>query len=68
MPLDMAAFGELGLTGQVRPVSQAIARLKEATRFGMGRVLGHASGSAEKAHVPGLVPIGTVRDAMEVLQ
>jgi DNA repair protein RadA/Sms len=68
VPLDMAAFGELGLTGQVRPVSQAIARLKEATRFGMGRVLGHASGSAETAQVPGLVPVGTVRDAMEVLQ
>jgi DNA repair protein RadA/Sms len=68
VPLDVAAFGELGLTGQVRPVSQAIARLKEATRFGMGRVLGHASTSAEKANVPGLVPVGTVREAMEVLQ
>jgi DNA repair protein RadA/Sms len=68
VPLDVAAFGELGLTGQVRPVSQATARLKEATRFGMGRVLGQASGLGEKAQVLGLVPVGTVRDAMEVLQ
>jgi DNA repair protein RadA/Sms len=68
VPLDVAAFGELGLTGQVRPVSQATARLKEATRFGMGRVLGQASGLGDKAQVPGLVPVATVRDAMEVLQ
>jgi hypothetical protein len=31
-------------------------------------VLGRASGLGEQAQVPGLVPVATVRDAMEVLQ
>ena len=42
VPRDVAAFGELGLTGQVRPVSLASTRVKEASRFGMQRVLGAA--------------------------
>ena len=38
LPFDVAAFGELGLTGQVRPVSQAGARIRESINLGMGRV------------------------------
>jgi DNA repair protein RadA/Sms len=37
--LDVAAFGEVGLTGHVRPVSQAVARINEAARLGMTRVI-----------------------------
>ena len=35
---DIAAFGELALTGAVRPVAHAEARLKECARMGRGRV------------------------------
>jgi DNA repair protein RadA/Sms len=34
MPASAVAFGEIGLSGEVRRVSQADARLKEATRLG----------------------------------
>jgi DNA repair protein RadA/Sms len=67
VPLEVAAFGELGLTGQVRPVSQAAARLKEATRLGMRRVLGHAPASLEEAEAGGLVRVATIGEALGVL-
>jgi DNA repair protein RadA/Sms len=38
----LVAFGELGLTGRLRPVPQAERRLREAARLGLGRVLAPA--------------------------
>ncbi len=37
--LDVAAFGEVGLTGHVRPVSHAAARRKEAASLGITNVI-----------------------------
>jgi DNA repair protein RadA/Sms len=68
VPADIAAFGELGLTGQVRPVAQASARLREATRLGMTRVLGKPPASLGKAESAGLIPVDTALAALEVLQ
>jgi DNA repair protein RadA/Sms len=34
MPADTVVFGEIGLSGEVRPVGQAEARLKEAAKLG----------------------------------
>ncbi len=39
VPADMAVFGEIGLGGEVRAVSQRDARLKEAAKLGFGSVL-----------------------------
>jgi DNA repair protein RadA/Sms len=39
IPPDVAAFGELGLTGEIRNVYFAEARVKEAKRFGFNRIL-----------------------------
>ncbi len=36
---DTVVFGEIGLAGEVRPVSRAEARLKEAARLGFGNAL-----------------------------
>ena len=43
VPQTLASFGELGLTGQVRPVAQAAPPVREATRLGMTRVMGASS-------------------------
>lgn len=64
IPLDVAAFGELGLTGQVRPVAQAAARVREATRMGIDRVLGAAPGSLAQAEAPSLCRVATMGDAL----
>ena len=36
---DTVAFGELGLSGEVRPVGQAIRRAAEATKLGFSRII-----------------------------
>jgi DNA repair protein RadA/Sms len=37
LPVDMAIFGEVSLSGAIRPVSHAAQRLKEAAKLGFGR-------------------------------
>lgn len=64
LPSGVVAFGEIGLTGEIRAVSRTDARLKEATALGFARAVIPAS-SPEKniapervtrvAHVDGLV-------------
>lgn len=39
VPPDMVCFGEIGLSGEVRPVSQADNRLKEAAKLGFAQAL-----------------------------
>ena len=39
IPPDMITFGELGLAGEVRSVSHAEYRVKEATRLGFRRIV-----------------------------
>ncbi len=39
VPPGMVAFGEIGLSGEVRPVSQTDSRLKEAEKLGFTRAL-----------------------------
>ncbi len=57
LPPESVFFGEIGLTGAVRPVARAEARLKEAERLGFGRAampagnLGDATGGRGTAAV-----------------
>jgi len=67
VPLDVAAFGEVGLTGQVRPVSQAATRVREAARLGMHRVLGAAPTTLDASEAPELVRVATVSEALGIL-
>jgi DNA repair protein RadA/Sms len=61
LPSTMAAFGEIGLTGRVRPVPHAEARVREASRFGMSRVLGAA---ASTSPVAGLESVTTIQEVL----
>ena len=52
VPADMVVFGEIGLSGEVRAVGQAEARLKEAAKLGFAKALApavHRTGSKAKA-------------------
>jgi len=55
VPPDVAVFGELGLTGEIRNVYFAEARVKEAERFGFKRILAPKSVAKElkNPHVEG---------------
>src|SRR5215469_831517 len=51
LPQDCVVFGEVSLSGDVRPVSRMEGRLKEAAKLGFGRAFG-PSGAAENAPIP----------------
>jgi DNA repair protein RadA/Sms len=42
LPPDVVYFGEIGLSGAIRPVAQAPARLKEAAKLGFNRAFAPA--------------------------
>jgi DNA repair protein RadA/Sms len=48
MPADTVVFGEIGLSGEVRPVGQAEARLKEAAKLGFGTAITPARRSSRQ--------------------
>jgi DNA repair protein RadA/Sms len=59
LPADAVYFGEVSLSGAVRPVAQAAARLKEAQKLGFARAVVPESARSEAAD-PGLAltPVG----------
>ena len=58
--LPLACFGELGLTGELRYVGHPDRRAGEASKFGLGPVLGPAGGEG----APGLKAAKTLREAL----
>ena len=66
VPPHTAAIGEVGLTGDVRPVGQMSARLKECLRLGYTSVL---VPEGVRGDLPGLrlVPIRNVLEASSLV-
>ncbi len=65
---DLALIGEVGLSGEVRAVSQLTARLKEAARLGFRRCLVPKSARRSKEPLPPAIepiPVRSVREAVE---
>jgi DNA repair protein RadA/Sms len=71
IPPDFALFGEVGLSGEVRSVSQPLARIKEAVSLGFNRVVlpeGNLS-QLEKNDVVGvdLAGVSNIKEAVGIL-
>ena len=49
VPVDAVAFGEVALSGEIRPVAHGALRLKEASKLGFERALVPASMTGEKS-------------------
>src|SRR5437773_5593703 len=64
LPADAVYFGEISLSGAVRPVAQTAARLKEAQKLGFARAIIPEAVRAEAGNEPGLAlePVGTLAD------
>ncbi|MDO8848194.1 MAG: DNA repair protein RadA [Coriobacteriia bacterium] len=62
LPADAVAFGEVGLTGDVRGVPHAEARLREAARMGFSRSFGP---ELKGISAPGHVAVRSLSDALE---
>jgi DNA repair protein RadA/Sms len=71
VPEDVAAFGEIGLSGEVRMVSQPELRLREAGKLGFRRVLTprRRDSKKERAAVSGIevLEIGHLQDVLDWL-
>lgn len=70
MGSKLAAFGEIGLTGELRPVQSGEARIKEAAKLGFELVLVPAANAPKKQKNLGIkvIPIRHVQDAISFLK
>ncbi len=69
IPEDVVAFGEIGLSGEVRSVTNAQSRVAEAAKLGFKRIIipaGNAAGLDAPASAK-IIPIENLADAIRVL-
>lgn len=64
---DMAAFGEIGLSGEVRPVSQTEKRLKECEQLGLKRALTNLGTKKSALHLKTL-KILDIKNIQEIIK
>lgn len=67
IPADLAAIGEVGLTGEIRSVSQMSQRLGEVSRLGFKKVIIPKNG-AEKLEIPENLTVYRVRNLREAIE
>lgn len=70
VPTDLAAIGEIGLTGELRMVNSLGQRLSEVHRLGFGKCMIPAKNhNNPEMHIPGLqlIPVKNIREALAVL-
>ena len=69
VPRDMVVFGEVGLSGEIRPVPSGQERLSEAAKHGFKRAI-VPRGNAPKQAIPGLqvTPVTRLSEALQALQ
>jgi len=68
LPADMVVFGEASLSGEVRPVSRAEARLKEAAKLGFSAALAPqacAKAGGKDVNVTGVATLGELAAIVE---
>jgi DNA repair protein RadA/Sms len=63
LPQDCVVFGEISLSGEIRPVSRMEARLKEAAKLGFGRAFA-PGGAADAGSLP-VIGVGRLAEAIE---
>jgi DNA repair protein RadA/Sms len=68
LPLDLAVFGEVGLSGEIRPVPNGPDRLREAAKHGLRRAIVPRA-NVPKGGIDGLdiVPVLTLREGIDAV-
>jgi DNA repair protein RadA/Sms len=67
LPFDIALFGEVGLLGEIRSVSQADLRAREAAALGFKRIIVPQSNAAEIRTDIDVIPVRRIEDFGEIL-
>jgi DNA repair protein RadA/Sms len=69
LPRGLAAFGEVGLAGEVRPAPRGQERLREAAKLGFSRaVIPRANAPRQPIEGLQVVAVERVEDALEELR
>lgn len=68
LPRDLMVFGEVGLSGEIRPVQNGQERLREAAKHGFKRAI-VPLGNAPREPIKGMdvIPVRKVTDALQAL-
>ena len=68
-PADMICFGEVGLSGEIRPVPNGQERLREAAKHGFARAV-VPKGNLPKQPIPGMsvIGVGKLSDALDAIE
>ncbi|WP_017445477.1 DNA repair protein RadA [Gayadomonas joobiniege] len=68
LPQDLVVFGEVGLSGEIRPVQNGIERLKEAAKHGFKKAI-VARQNAPKTPPAGMqvIAVGRLNEALEAI-
>jgi len=68
LPQDMVIFGEVGLSGEIRPVPSGQDRLKEAAKHGFKRAIAPKA-NVPKGGIPGMqvIPVENISQALEFI-
>jgi DNA repair protein RadA/Sms len=68
LPGDLAAFGEVGLSGEIRPVPSGQERLREAAKHGFKRII-VPQANAPKKPVDGVevIPVSRIGEAIDAV-
>jgi len=69
LPRDMVIFGEVGLSGEIRPVPSGQERLSEAVKHGFKRAI-VPRGNAPKGEIKGMqvIPVAKLSEALSALE
>ncbi len=71
MPEKTAVFGEVGLTGEVRSVSQAMQRVREAAKLGYHRIIMPEANRKQMEELPKgieIIGIGNIRELTSIFK
>jgi len=68
LPSDLVVFGEISLSGDVRPVSRADARMKEAAKLGFERALAAPSPKREGRNDNAAIPVIAIRSLRDLVR
>ena len=65
LPADLMVFGEVGLSGEIRPVPSGQERIREAAKHGFKRAIVPAANTT-KEKIPGLevIPVKKIDEAL----
>ena len=68
LPRQMVAFGEVGLSGEIRPVPNGLERYKEAVKHGFNQIVMPTANAPKKADAGiSVIAVDTLQQAMDAI-